>query len=156
MNSRNLDNLKEMGKIKKEEFNADFIIGRCELASKRIENAKLLLKNNNYDESVFISAYSELYSSFRILCEVMLAMCGYRAEKGSGHHGLIISTIWLTLEDEEMNPVYSRLKKIGGKRNEMEYGGNFDISTIEIKTMLEDVELVLKKVRSEIKIKKSA
>ena len=158
MNLENLANLEQTKKgIEKEKFTVDFIVDRYELASRRIKNAELLLKNNNDDENVFISAYSELYNSFRILCEVMLAIGGYRVKRGGlGHHDLAISTIWLTLDDEEMDPVYLRLKKIGGKRSSMEYGGNFDISTIEMKTMLADVKLVLKEVGDEVEIKKSA
>ena len=157
MNLENLTNLEEIGKIEKEKFTVDSIINRYKIASSRIINAEKLLKENNNDESVFISAYSELYSAFRILCEVMLAMCGYRIKKSLlGHHDLTISTIWLTLEDEKLNLTYSRLKKMGGKRNSMEYGGNFDISAIEMETMLADVKLVLEKVGDEVEIKKSA
>lgn len=103
--------------------------------------------SNDDDESVYISAYAELYNSFRILCEVMLALGGYRTSGTTkGHHEAAINTIWLTMDDEKMFKIYTRLKKIGKKRTGMEYGGTFDISPPEIKTMIEDVELVLKKV----------
>ena len=149
MKSENLIRLEKVGKIKKEDFTFDYFVNRCGLVSRRVKTAEKLLKNNNNDESVYITAYSELYSSFRILCEIMLAMRGYRTSRGLGHHESAIATIWITLEDEEMKPVYLRLKKIGGKRNDMEYGSKFDISSIEMETMLKDVQLVLKKVRSE-------
>ena len=156
MNLENLISLEQMGKLGKEDFTVDFIVNRYEIASNRIKNAEKLLKNNNDDEGAYITAYSELYNSFRILCEVMLAIAGYRTTSSLGHHELAISTIWLTLEDEKMKLIYSRLKKIGGKRTSMEYGANFDISTIEMETMLDDVKLVLEKVGDEVKKKKAA
>jgi hypothetical protein len=107
--------------------------------------------SNDGDESVYISAYSELYNSFRILCEVMLAIGGYRTSGNTkGHHEAAINTIRLTLDDESMNSTYSRLKKIGKKRTGMEYGGTFDISSPEIETMVDDVESVLKRVGKEV------
>ena len=154
MKLQNLINFEKLGKIKREKFTLDSIESRYNIVSNRIKTAEKLLKNNNNDESVYISAYSELYSSFRILCEVMLALCSYRTSMGKGHHDSAISSIWITLDDDEMKPAYLRLKKIGGKRNDMEYGGNFDISSLEMKTMLEDVESVLQKVGIEIDKKK--
>ena len=107
--------------------------------------------NNNNDEGVYISAYSELYGSFRILCEVMLALGGYKTSGTiKGHHEAAINTIWLTLDDESMFKIYTSLKRIGRKRTGMEYGGTFDISSPEIETMVEDVEVVLKRVGEEI------
>lgn len=155
MNLNNLINFEKTGKIKKENFSFDYFVDRYRIAFSRIKNAEKLLKNNANDESIYITAYSELYSSFRILCEVMLAMCGYKASSGLGHHESAIATIWLTLGDEKMSPVYLRLKKIGGKRGTMEYGRNFNISSIEMRTMLDDVVLVLKMVRDKINKKSS-
>ncbi|MFH1412437.1 MAG: hypothetical protein ABIG10_00190 [bacterium] len=157
MNLQNLNNFASAGKIKKESFTLDSLIKRFEFASKRISTSEKLLKNNNYDdEEVYITAYSELYSSFRILCEIMLALYGYRIAGGKGHHEAAISTIRLTLEDDKMDPVYLRLIKIGRKRSGMEYGSKFDISSIEIEQMLNDVKLILKKVGSEIETKKDS
>lgn len=156
MNTENLIRFAETGKIKKEEFNLDQIENKFNLASRRIRNAELLLKNNNNDEGVFISAYSELYNSYRNLCEVMLAIAGYRTGGGKGHHEAAISTIQLTLEDEKLDSTYLRLTKMGRKRGEMEYGGNFDISIIEMEQMLNDVKEILKRVGAEIEAKKTS
>ena len=153
---KNLINFEKGGKLKKENFSFDYFVNRYRIAFERIKTAEKLLKNNTDDEGIYISAYSELYSAFRILCEVMLAICGYRTSSGPGHHDSAISTIWITLVGKEMNPVYLRLKKIGRKRNDMEYGCTFNISSIEMETMLDDVKLVLKKVRDEIINKKPA
>lgn len=154
MNLVNLTEFEKTGKIEKTNFTIDSITKRYNIASSRIKNAKKFLMNNDRDESVFISAYAELYSSFRILCEVMLALCGFRTSGTTkGHHEAAINTIWLTLDDESMSKVYTRLKKIGKKRTGLEYGGTFDISSPEIKTMVEDVELVLKRVGKEVEKK---
>ena len=151
MNLVNLTEFEKTGKIEKTNFTIEDIARRYNIASSRIKNAKRFLMNNNGDESIFISVYAELYNSFRILCEVMLALCGFRTSGTTkGHHEAAINTIWLTLDDENMFKVYTRLKKIGKKRTGMEYGGTFDISSPEIKTMIEDVELVLKKVGQKI------
>jgi uncharacterized protein (UPF0332 family) len=151
MNLENLTQFEKTGKIEKIKFTAEDIIKRYNIASSRFKNAKKLLMNNAGDESVFISAYAELYNSFRILCEVMLALCGYRTSGNTkGHHEAAINTIWLTLDDETMFKVYTRLKRIGKKRTGMEYGGTFDISSPEIETMVEDVGSVLKRVGEEV------
>lgn len=155
MKLQNLINFEQLGKIKKESFALNNIESRYNIVSNRIKTAEKLLKNNNDDEGVYISAYSELYSSFRNLCEIMLALCGYRVNQGKGHHESAIATLPLTLDDDKIKPTYLRLKKIGGKRNDMEYGGKFDISSFEMETMLEDVQLVLQRVRIEIDKKNS-
>ena len=152
MNLELLNNLEQSGKIRKETFSNDFFNNKYNSALERTKTAKMLLNNNYNDESVFKTAYSELYSSFRNLCEVALASCGYRVSNGKGHHEMAIATIQLTLDDEEIQPVYLRLQRICRKRDKMEYGGNFDISTGEMKMMLEDVELVLEKVKSEVDV----
>ncbi|MBI2459379.1 MAG: hypothetical protein HYV53_02375 [Parcubacteria group bacterium] len=147
MNLENLTQFEKTGKIEKTNFTVEGIVRRYNIASSRIKNVKKYLMSNDDDESVYISAYAELYNSFRILCEVMLALGGYRTSGTTkGHHEAAINTIWLTMDDEKMFKIYTRLKKIGKKRTGMEYGGTFDISPPEIKTMIEDVELVLKKV----------
>ena len=151
MNLENLTQFEKTGKIEKIKFTFDGIAKRYNIASARFKNAKKLLMGNDGDESVYISAYSELYNSFRILCEVMLAVGGYRTSGNTkGHHEAAINTIWLTLDDESMNNTYSRLKKIGKKRTGMEYGGTFEISSPEIETMVDDVESVLKRVGKEV------
>ncbi len=150
MNSENLTNLENTGKIEKEKFSLASIDKRYILASTRFKNAKKLLMNNNDDESVYVSAYSELYESYRILCEIMLALCGYRVKQGRGHHETAISTISLTLEVDEMKSIYLRLNRLGRKRNPMEYAGMFDISSAEMEQMVEDVSSIIKRVGSEI------
>jgi uncharacterized protein (UPF0332 family) len=151
MNLENLTQFEKTGKIERAKFNFDNIERRYKIASQRFKNAKTLLMNNNNDEGVYISTYAELYGSFRILCEVMLALSGYKTSGTTkGHHEAAINTIWLTLNDESMFKVYTRLKRIGKKRTGMEYGGTFDISPPEIETMVEDVEVVLKRVGEEI------
>src|SRR3989338_8536423 len=151
MNLENLTQFEKTGKIEKIEFTFEEITKRYNIASSRFKNAKRFLMNNDGDESVYISAYAELYNSFRILCEVMLSSGGYRTSgTAKGHHEAAINTIWLTLDDESMFKVYSRLKKIGKKRTGMEYGGTFDISSPEIETMVNDVESVLKMVGEEV------
>lgn len=151
MNLENLTQFEKTGKIEKNEFTAEDIIRRYNIALSRFKNAKRFLMNNDGDESVFISAYAELYNSFRILCEVMLALCGYKTSGTTkGHHEAAINTIWLTLDDESMFKIYTRLKRIGKKRTGLEYGGTFDILSSEIKTMVDDVELVLKRVGEKI------
>lgn len=151
MNLENLTQFEKTGKIEKIEFTFEEITKRYNIASSRFKNAKRFLMNNDGDESVYISAYAELYNSFRILCEVMLALCGYRTSGTTkGHHEAAINTIWLTLDDESMFKVYTSLKKIGKKRTGMEYGGIFYISPPEIKTMMDNVELVLKRVGEKI------
>ena len=150
MNLNNLIQFEKTGKIEKVNFTIEGIARRYNIASSRIKNVKKYLMSND-DESVYISAYAELYNSFRILCEVMLSLGGYRTSgTAKGHHEAAINTIWLTLDDESMFKVYSRLKKIGKKRTGMEYGGTFDISSPEIETMVNDVESVLKMVGEEV------
>lgn len=151
MNLENLTRFEKTGKIEKIKSTFEGIDRRYNIASARFKNAKKFLMNNDGDESVYISAYSELYNSFRILCEVMLALGGYRTSGTTkGHHEAAINTIWLTLDDKSMFNTYTRLKKIGKKRTGLEYGGTFDISPPEIKTMIDDVESVLKRVGEEI------
>lgn len=151
MNLENLTQFEKTGKIEKIKFTAEDIVRRYNIASSRFKNAKKLLMNNAGDESVYISSYAELYNSFRILCEVMLALGGYRTSGNTkGHHEAAINTIWLTLDDETMFKVYTRLKRISKKRTGMEYGGTFDISSSEIETMVDDVDSVLKRVGKEV------
>lgn len=147
----NINNFEQTGKIIKTSYSFDQINKRYCFASSRFNNAKKLLMHNHDDEEVYISTYAELYGSFRTLCDVMLALNGYRvSESTKGHHEAAINSIWITLDDEGMNKVYSRLKKIGKKRSVMEYGGTFDISLSEIQTMINDVQLVLKRVGEEV------
>lgn len=152
MKSQNLSNLEKIGKLKLENFTTNSLSVRLGFVAQRVRVAEQLLKNNNYDEQVYISAYSELYESFRILCEVMLALCGYRVANGPGHHETAIGTLWSTLieaGDEATELAYARLNRMGKKRDGMEYGGKFDISAIEIEKMLEDVKLIQEKVTEE-------
>ncbi|MFH0951310.1 MAG: hypothetical protein V1765_02435 [bacterium] len=153
MNLPNLNNLAAIGKIQKESFSMTSLLVRLDQVKHRVNTAEKLLKNNDYnDEAVYISAYSELYNSFRILCEIMLAVGGYRTTNQPGHHETTLASIRLTLDDETLDPVYLRLIRIGKKRNGLEYGGKFDISSHEMAQMLADVQLVLVKVSQQVKI----
>jgi len=52
-----------------------------------------------------------------------------------------------------MNPVYLRLERMGGKRDSLDYGSKFNISALEMETMLTDVGLVLEKVKNVLSFK---
>ena len=115
------------------------------VAKGRIRSAGLLLKSNYDDEGIDSSAYSELYNSYRIICECLLALEGYRVSGSRGHHEAAINSIWIIMDDEKNYPVYSRMKNIGKRRNNLEYGADFDISSNELALMLKDVKIVHKK-----------
>jgi uncharacterized protein (UPF0332 family) len=154
MNLENLSNFERSGKIEKERFSLDSLAKKYKMSQDRYGSAVKLLKNNFNDESVYTSAYFELYGSFRSLCEIMLSLRGYRVKKGPGHHQTAISSLAITMDlDNAMRPAYLRLQKIGRKRDRMEYGGDYNVSQNEMETMLKDVEIILEGVDTEIKKK---
>jgi hypothetical protein len=133
------------GQLSKESFKKLDIISRMEIANGRIKSAELLLKSNNNDEGIDNSAYSELYNSYRIICECLLAVNGYRVISSKGHHEAAINSIWNTMDNQENSVIYSRMKNIGKRRNDLEYGAGFNISNDELATMLDDVKIIYKK-----------
>ena len=154
MNLENLRNFERRGKIEKERFSLDSLATKYKMSKDRYGSAFKLLKNNFNDESVYISAYFELYGSFRSLCEIMLSLRGYRVKKGLGHHQTAISSLAITIDlDNGIRPAYLRLQKIGRKRDRMEYGGDYNVSQKEMETMLKDVEIILERAGAEIKKK---
>ena len=144
MNTTNLQNMLKSGQLREESFRKLDIITRMSDVQDRIGSADLLLKNNNDDEQTDKSAYSELYQSYRIICECLLGLHGYRTD-GDGHHESAINSIWLTMDNEENFAIYSRMKNIGKRRNDLDYGAGFNISSNELMTMLSDVKDIYKK-----------
>lgn len=141
-----LINLERVKKIRPEKFSTDDLKNKLKSASKFINTAEKVLTTSHFDENDYALAYSGLYDAFRMLCEITLALEGYRPDKGLGHHDITINSIRTTLPDVDMDPVYLRLIKLGRKRNNMEYGGKFDTSESEMEQMLKDVKLVFEKV----------
>lgn len=154
MNTINLQNLINVGKLEKFQYQPVEVIKKMNNISNRVNTAEKLLKNNNDDENIDITAYSELYSSYRGICEALLWHYGYKIKSIGGHHELAKSTISLTLNSDKNKPVYSRMRKISNRRNELEYGNNFNISRIELETMLVDVKNIFDQVYKLIKNKK--
>ncbi|MCK5211971.1 hypothetical protein KAJ89_04680 [Candidatus Parcubacteria bacterium] len=145
MNITNLQNMAKSGQLRQESFKKLDIITRMSIVKGRIGSAEFLLKNNNNDEGIDCSAYSELYQSYRIICECLLGIHGYRVSNSQGHHEAAINSIWLTMDDEKNFVIYSRMKNICKRRNDLDYGAGFNISNDELATMLSDVKFVYKK-----------
>lgn len=137
--------MEKSGNLNREVFKNLDIISRMNTARGRISSAELLLKSNYNDEGIDVSAYSELYNSYRIICECLLAVNGYRVSGSQGHHEAAINSIWLTMDDKKNYIIYSRMKNIGKRRNDLEYGADFDISNDELALMLKDVKMIHKK-----------
>jgi len=130
----------DSGQLRQESFRKLDIITRMSIAGGRIRSADFLLKNNNNDEGIDSSAYSELYQSYRIICECLLSIYGYRVSGSKGHHEAAINSIRLTMDDEENFVIYSRMKNICKRRNDLDYGAGFNISNDELAAMLSDVK----------------
>jgi uncharacterized protein (UPF0332 family) len=97
--------------------------------------------------------YTNIYNAIRISAEVLLLLKGFKATINN-HHKTVLLVSKLLMDDEKMDPVFSRLDRMRKNRNAIDYDLDaLDVSDQAIKQAMADAQVFADKVESFIEQK---
>jgi hypothetical protein len=110
----------------------------------RLESARILYKADKYNDSVSRSYYA-LFDAIRGLLEVS-------GESAKSHRGLLVKFHNNFIKTGKVSKRYSKtIGRMAKLREEADYSFTFDITKIEAKAALSDVEELLTKIEKVLK-----